>query len=261
MTEERGRASRPAEREQVRLFGAPRPERFTDTPMGQALARSARIHYTEEADRNRLLAIEKLALDVLQDSLAARAFATNPEEYMRRAGFPDVRLNLNSEDVRVAMAMGDPDVRAAVVQRDVEGFIDALLAQGIRSDPKLEQSLVFGIELAVYFSAAVVSWVAVAYTVGAAISLETAIGVHHKVAVSGADASFLTVEHHKNLLAQLADHLGDPGFARHVRSASMDRIVREYVELQRRTVEEAGEELPEEGEETPRHDEGEEMPG
>src|SRR5437870_3328518 len=92
----------------VRLFGAPEPERFASTPQGKTLTETAAIHFKSKRGKNinKLLAIEKLALDIFQDSQAARAFAVNPEEYLRRSGFADVKLDLNSQEVRIAMAIG-----------------------------------------------------------------------------------------------------------------------------------------------------------
>ncbi len=99
----------------IRLFGAPEPEKFTSTLEGKVLTETAAIHFKNKKDKNidRLLAIEKLVLDIFQDSDAARAFAVNPEEYLRRYGFTNVKLDLNSEEIRAAMAVGDPLARQA----------------------------------------------------------------------------------------------------------------------------------------------------
>jgi hypothetical protein len=214
---------RPAEREHIRLFGAPRPEPFTDTREGQALVESAKIHFAADADRDHLLALEKLAVDIFYDPLAARAFAISPEEYMRRAGFPQVKLDLNSEEVRIAMAMGDPEVQRTARQADVNGFIDAVLAQGIK--PSIGPVAFAAVEISIYFSAFFISWVVATYTVVSVVSVFVKIGVFGK--------AFLTVEHHKNMLAQIAEYLGDPTFAMQVRERSMERIIEEYVRLHR----------------------------
>ena len=139
------------------------------------------------------------------------------------------------------MAMGDPEIREAAARGDAEGFIDAVLAQGIRPNYTAEIGGLVATEIAAYFSAFVVSWVVASYTVVFVVSVVVLIGV------SGAAEELLTVEHHRNMLTQLAEHLGDPRFAQHVRTVSMDRIIREYVELHRSALEQSRQGSPGEG--------------
>ena len=171
----------------VRLWGAPEPEKFTATEQGKALAEAAKIHFDRRSDQNRLLALEKVALDIFNNPLAARAFAVNPEEYLAQSGFPGIKLDLNSQEVRIAMALGDPAVKEAARKGDVDAFLDAMMAQGIKPSIGSPMALL-GVELAVWFTAVAVSWVAAAYTV------ETAVAVHHKIGVAGVDP--LTVQGH-----------------------------------------------------------------
>jgi hypothetical protein len=213
---------RGARKDDIRLFGAPPAERFTDTRVGSALRDAARIHLDDRKDRDHLVAVEKLAIDILNDPNAARAFAVNPQEYLRRGGFRGVELDLNSEEVRLAMAMGDPAVRAAARAGDVDAFLDAVMGQGF--DITTSGLVLFAaIEVAVYFSAAAVSWVAAAYTV------ETAVAVHHQVGVIAANR--FSAELHKRGLAQLAERVGNREFAAHVTSRAMERVIEEYLEL------------------------------
>ncbi len=94
--------SRSRQRTKARLWGAPDPVDFKKTNIGRALESAAKIHFRKRRDIDRLLALEKLAIDVFSDSASARAFATNPKAYMAQAGLPKVELDLNSAEVRLA---------------------------------------------------------------------------------------------------------------------------------------------------------------
>lgn len=216
------KTKRPAR--QVRLWGAPEPTRFTGTPPGAALDDASKIHFSDRKSRDRLLALEKLALDVFNNPLAARAFALNPREYLAQGGFPNVDLDLNSQEVKIAMALGDPAVKEAARSGDVDGFLDAMVAQGIRPSIGAPMAL-FGVEIAVWFTAVAVSWVAAAYTV------ETAVSLHHKIGVAGLE--LLTVENHVDQITRLAKRLGSKEFVRQVQSTRMRQIVEQYVALHR----------------------------
>ena len=207
----------------VRLFGAPEPEKFTNTFVGKALSESAAIHFENKKDKNinKLLALEKLALDIFQDSQAARAFVVNPEEYMRRSGFTNVSLDLNSQEIKVAMAIGDPLAREAARKGDIKGFIDAILAQGVK--PAVGLGFFAAIEALIYVSAVAISWVAAAYTV------ETVVGVHHKVGVAG--VAIFDAQYHKDLLGKIASYIGDEEFSKQVASQSMEKIMDDYISL------------------------------
>lgn len=220
--------SRPrVKRDAVRLWGAPQPEVFIESAPGAALAQASTIHFDKKKDRDRLLALEKLALDIFNDPLAARAFAVNPDEYMRRGGFPNVGVDLNSQEVKIAMALGDPAVREAARRGDVDSFLDAMIAQGIK--PSIGSPLaLFGVELAVWFTAVAVSWVAAAY------SVETAVSLHHKIGVIGVKPT--TVEHHVDALTRIAKRLGGPDFVKKVQSARMKQIVERYVALHKAAI-------------------------
>jgi hypothetical protein len=207
----------------IRLYGAPDPERFTETGLRATLETSASIHFKEQQDRNRLVALEELAIAILEEPVAARAFALNPKEYLRRAGFPTVKIDLESREFKVALAMGDPAVREAARRGDVEGFVKAVMDQGIA--PSLRSVVVLlAVEIGAYLSAVVVSWVIAAYT------LETYVNAHHKVTVWGAQR--LTVEHHLAELRRLAEMFGGPEFVREVESANMAKILADYCKLE-----------------------------
>jgi hypothetical protein len=212
----------------VRLFGAPEPERFASTPQGKTLTETAAIHFKSKRGKNinKLLAIEKLALDIFQDSQAARAFVVNPEEYLRRSGFADVKLDLNSQEVRIAMAIGDPLARQAAMKGDVEGFIDAILAQGIKPSVGIGsfvhvEALVHS-SVVVYFIAAVVTF--------QKITTATAI----PIAVIG--APMLDKTQPMKVLSQIAEHIGDEAFSAQVGSKRVEDVVAKYTELAQKKI-------------------------
>ncbi len=223
---------KPSKSSSIRLFGAPEPAKFTSTPDGKALAKSAALHFKakDSAKINKLLALEKLALDIFQDSDAARAFALHPEEYMRRAGLGDVKLDLNSPEVRVAMAIGDPKARAAAQKGDVDAFVDAVLAQGISPSIGLggfvhTETLVHSSSI-VYMVSAVVTWQKVVTETGIPIVLVIDNAV---VAIGGIFDP--ATKRNMNVLLQIAKHLGDKDFAKQVSSKKTLDTVTRYTEL------------------------------
>jgi hypothetical protein len=205
------------------LFGAPAPEKFSATADGKALAAAAELHFTARTDVSRLLAIEKLVLDVFNDGQAARAFAVNPDEYLRRSGFAGVRLDLNSQEVKIVMAMGDPAARQAAMRGDVEGFVDAVMAQGIKPGA--------GIGRFVHVEALVHSSV-VAYFIAAVVTYQkitTATAVPIVVAgVPDATAA------HMKVLTRIAEHIGDRAFTRQLASRKAAALVAKYTDLAQR---------------------------
>lgn len=214
-------------RHEARLFGAPEPRRFRDTLEGRALSYSAAIHFDSEAEQDRLLAIEKVALDIFDNPAAARAFAVNPEAYLKRAGIEGVEVDLNSPEVRVAMAMGDPEVRTAAQRGDVEGFIDAIRAQGIDTHEPLSPVAAF--EIAAMLSAVAVTWAAVGYSVYAGMMVRTGAAFWTSVTVRGVEP--FVAQDHANLIRQLAEQVGGSEFAQIVGRRAVERVLEEYANL------------------------------
>jgi hypothetical protein len=216
-------------RKETRLWGAPSPEKFKDTPTGKALTKAARIRFTKAQDQNRVLALEKLALDIFNSPLAARAFAVNPEEYIRQAGLLNVKLDLNSQEVRAAMALGDPLVKETADRGDVIGFIDAVMAQGIK--PSLGISGFVAVELAAVSSVAVISTAVVLINTKVIVNISGPVPVVVFGPASVPVVHPLTTQFHKDALAQIAKHIGDAKFAKEVHSKNMERLVQEYTDL------------------------------
>ncbi len=216
-------------RKETQLWGAPSPEKFKETPTGKALTKTARIHFTKLNDQNRLLAVEKLALDILSDPLAARAFAVNPGEYLRQMGLSNVELDLNSPEVRVAMALGDRRVREAANQGDVIGFIDAVMAQGIK--PSAGVSAFAAVELAVWSSTAIITFAVVIASIRVIVNIPGPLPVIVFGPISVPVIHTTTTQFHKDVLAQIANHIGDAKFAKEVHSKNTERLVQEYTKL------------------------------
>jgi hypothetical protein len=224
---------KPSKSSSIRLFGAPQPQKFIASPDGKTLSKSAALHFKvkDSAKINKLLALEKLALDIFENSDAARAFALHPEEYLRRAGLADVKLDLNSPEIRVAMAVGDPKARAAAQKGDVEGFVDAVLAQGIAPGIGLggfvhTEALVHS-SAVVYMISAVVTWQKVV--------TQTAVPIVIAVVVDGGVLDTATKQN-MNVLLQIAKHLGDKEFTKQLSSKKTLDLVTKYTELVRQNT-------------------------
>jgi hypothetical protein len=217
------------DRTETQLWGAPTPEKFKDTREGKALAKAARIHSGKASDQNHLLAVEKLAMDILNDPLAARAFAVNPDRYLKEMGFSNVKLDLNSQEVRIAMAMGDPSVREAANRGDVTGFIDAVRAQGI--GPTANVSAFAAVELAVWSSTVVITLAVVIASIKVIVNIPGPFPVVIFGPISVPVIHPVTTQFHKDTLAQIANHIGDANFAKQVHSKNMERLIEEYRKL------------------------------
>jgi len=229
MDKAKSRKKKAVDRTKTQLWGAPTPENFKDTREGRALARAARIHSKKPGDQNHLLAIEKLTMDVLNDPLAARAFAVNPDEYLKQMGFTNVKLDLNSQEVRVAMAMGDQRVREAANRGDVTGFIDAVSAQGIA--PAANVSAFAAVELAVWSSTVVITFAVVIASIKVIVNIPGPFPVVIFGPISVPVIHPVTTQFHKDTLAQIANHIGDANFAKQVHAKNMERLIEEYRKL------------------------------
>jgi len=230
--------SRSRQRTKARLWGAPDPVDFKKTNIGRALESAAKIHFRKRRDIDRLLALEKLAIDVFSDSASARAFATNPKAYMAQAGLPKVELDLNSAEVRLAMAMGDPKVRQAAAQGDTVGFVRAVMDQGLRDLSALRVGGLFVIEIVAAASAitqqivltraAIISKAVAVTQMAIATEVEAIVSGGTPIALGGATAITRQID----ILSRMAEDLGSPTLAKRVRSAAVRRVLKEYVDLQ-----------------------------
>jgi hypothetical protein len=220
------RPSRSPKRDEVRLWGAPEPANFKKSETGRALSEAARIHLKKQKEIDKLLVLEKLAIDIFLDSESARAFAANPKEYMARAGFRNVKIDLNSYEVRLAMAMGDPLVRRAAAEGDTREFVRAVMAQGLGDLSVGSLGGVFVAELIVHASA-IATAVAVAVT-KAVVLAKAAVVV--EVKVTGDGGTILTRE--IEILSRMAESFGNPSLVRQIQSPEIREMLAKYIELQ-----------------------------
>lgn len=208
----------------ARLWGAPEPGNFKRTRTGRALGAAAALHLRRRGDVDRLLALEKVAIDVFADTAAARAFATNPEAYLAQAGFPGVKLDLNAREVRLAMALGDPAVRRAAAEGDTVAFVRAVLDQGVG---ELKVGTLGGIIVAEIVAHASVALTAVAIAVTHAVAVTRTVAVT-ETEVTG-DDGILTLQ--LRMLSQVARELGAPRVARELQAPAVRRLLERYRRL------------------------------
>jgi hypothetical protein len=213
-----------------RLWGAPEPADFKKTRVGRILGEAAKIHFKSKRDIDRLLAVEKLAIDIFSDSASARAFATNPKEYMAQGGFRNVNLDLNSYEVRVAMAMGDPKVREAAALGDLPGFVRAVMDQGL-TDLEVGVTGAF-VALEIVAAGSVITYQAVLTRI---LAVTRAIAVTKMAVVTETEAigfgGGTVVEHQIKMLSRMAEDLGRPDLAKAVRTPKIRKILEQYLEI------------------------------
>lgn len=122
-----------------RVYGIPESVRPMTPLEGNLLRLSlARTDVPAEAWED-VAALSQLAQDVFDDPAVAEAFSRNPARYLRAVGLGHVRLDPQSAEVKVALALGDADVRAAVTAGDPRAFVQALEGRGLIRSPEPSQ--------------------------------------------------------------------------------------------------------------------------
>lgn len=86
-----------------------------------------------------VVALGLLAQDVFDDPRVARAFTRDPAAYLKTIGLEDVRLDPEAVEVKVALALGDPDIREAIQRDDARAFVQALEGRGLIRSPEPSQ--------------------------------------------------------------------------------------------------------------------------
>jgi hypothetical protein len=86
-----------------------------------------------------VLAVGLLAQDVFDHPEIAQAFSRNPRGYLNRIGLGYVSLDPNAIEVKVALALGDPEIRDAAARRDPEAFLRAIEDRGLLQNPEPSQ--------------------------------------------------------------------------------------------------------------------------
>ncbi len=85
------------------------------------------------------LAVGLLAQDVFDHPEVAQAFSRNPRGYLKRIGVDSVTLDPGTIEVKVALALGDPQIRAAVERNDPAAFLRAIEDRGLLQGPEPSQ--------------------------------------------------------------------------------------------------------------------------
>ncbi len=122
-----------------RVYGVPESVR-PRTPLEHNLLRLslARTDVPPDAWQD-VVALSLLAQDVFANPEVARTFSRDPSTYLRAIGLQDVRLDPEAVEVKVALALGDPDVRAAIDRDDPRAFVQALETRGLLRSPEPSQ--------------------------------------------------------------------------------------------------------------------------
>jgi hypothetical protein len=97
--------------------------------------------------QEQIIAISILSQDVFDNPEIAQQFSSNPEAYLESIGYGDISLDLESAEVKTALALGDIDVRNAIEQKDLSLFINLLQNKGYLD---LEPSIQIGNDLKNY---------------------------------------------------------------------------------------------------------------
>ncbi len=122
-----------------RVYGVPESVR-PRTPLQHDLLRLSlsRTDVPPEAWRD-VAALSLLAQDVFDNPEVASAFHRDPQNYLKAVGLEDVRLDPEAVEVKVALALGDPDVRSAIDRDDPRAFVQALEGRGLIRSPEPSQ--------------------------------------------------------------------------------------------------------------------------
>lgn len=122
-----------------RVYGIPDSVRRR-TPLERNLARYS-IARTDlpPGTWDDVVALGLLAQDVFERPEVARALARDPHGYLRTIGLEEVALDPQAIEVKVALALGDPDVRAAIEADDPRAFLQAIENRGLLRNPEPSQ--------------------------------------------------------------------------------------------------------------------------
>ena len=122
-----------------RVYGVPASVR-PRTPLEDNLLRLSlsRTDVPPEAWQD-VAALSLLAQHIFDDSNVAQTFSRDPAAYLKAIGLEDVRLDPAAIEVKVALALGDPEIRAAIQRDDPRAFVQALETRGLIQSPEPSQ--------------------------------------------------------------------------------------------------------------------------
>lgn len=84
---------------------------------------------------DKIIAVAQLAEDVFSNPAVATSFSHDPHGYLASIGAHGISLDSNSPEVRIALALGDAEIREAVQANNTRGFLLALERRGILTSP------------------------------------------------------------------------------------------------------------------------------
>jgi len=153
-----------------------------------------------------VLALHMLTKQVFDDPAVATTFARDPAAYLRSLRLDHVQLDMESVEVKLALAAGDPELRALIAASDFKGFVNALAERGLLGEAgrsKLSQRAAmalasslgvpastpgtdafFAFAAAFLFVVVAITWVTVGYSVVAGVAVATQAALATRTAVS-----------------------------------------------------------------------------
>lgn len=198
-----------------RLFGRPDSLNYEPSVAPHLLKLHLRQSGVPEEQFGRFEALAYLASDVLYNPSAARAFTRDPAGYLSDAGYSDVKVDTQSPEFRVALALADPSVREAATSNDPLKFVDALKRVGIETEDGGSINLVC-IDVVVIVNVVALVLVLVGVGVGAVVVVVAAVLAI--VLVAGPEPA-------ETQTASLAAALGGKAFAEDVVKITVRRRV------------------------------------
>jgi len=147
---------------------------------------------------NQVIALTTLVEDIFKDPSIAQSFSLDPQSYLNSKGIKFCNIDINSVEVKTIIALGDKEVRDAIITNDLPAFLRLLEAKKyitfdntyfngtlknyLESEvlnnadiKKLLKNMPEINEKAIFLVAAVVAYVAVATMFWVYISIETRI--------------------------------------------------------------------------------------
>ena len=76
--------------------------------------------------QEQIIALANLTNDVFRDPSVAEAFSNNPNNYLTSIGLSSCNLDLNSVEVKAILALGDKEIRQAIVDYDLPKYVRLL---------------------------------------------------------------------------------------------------------------------------------------
>lgn len=169
------------------LLSAINDDNFPD--IGQS-AIPLKLNLSSEDVKN-INAINKLVIDIIENSKVADNFAKNPQELLKKYGYTGT-VTLDDKLVRIIKAFADDEIALAIKQKDIEKFLSLCQQKGLLNEKyndfltnKLDSATTtkaYSDEVIKEEAFLVVGVVVVAvFVVAIALSVETYIGFHHKI--------------------------------------------------------------------------------